>query len=591
MVVAIIIIVAILVAIGILALVLIRKEKTSEKEEVINKPSEPSIAPVDEVPTDETEKPKDEAQSIPETPVEEPRPTEPEQPQEPTPAVEVPKEEQKEPEPVLGNPAPTKETTELTFGECICAFKEYVSIPINGATFRFLRALYIEAEGQFGLKSYSQLPLLYKEENFPNIYSIYGDKKDEGAAFNTMMGFMFALLLAELKPKKRTQILRTGYELGGYSYNSPVFGYEFKSSPYVAILVGSMVLSAMRGKYNPDINAMRAEVGGTSYPYVLSYYLDLGQNHLKTAEDIQKNVISKSGFYVDFRQFLPSSAGPYDAKYKNRPTNIMSDAKDEYLNTEMDRKIHEFIVAKYNLDNPDPEIHQRVVQAIADKEQSTNHLYGSDKTIGDSSSSYSFHPVFGNTSIGKMIPTTGATANLTFFIQAIATYFRIVLQNKADSPAYFGRLRPGCSWTQEKKKNSETDDRRNVLVNICIEDNDGQKTSSYGYDDDGIWRATEVEASQYAEHQKNHLGANSYPSGHSSGIWCVGMMLAEAMPGRTDLIMRACNEFAENRTITRFHWRSDTIFGRIVGSVANALCHATADYATLLKAVKKELGI
>ena len=67
------------------------------------------------------------------------------------------------------------------------------------------------------------------------------------------------------------------------------------------------------------------------------------------------------------------------------------------------------------------------------------------------------------------------------------------------------------------------------------------------------------------------------------------MMLTEAMPDRADLIMRAANQFAVNRTITRYHWTSDTIYGRVIGSVANAMCHATADYDILLKAVKKEL--
>jgi membrane-associated phospholipid phosphatase len=67
------------------------------------------------------------------------------------------------------------------------------------------------------------------------------------------------------------------------------------------------------------------------------------------------------------------------------------------------------------------------------------------------------------------------------------------------------------------------------------------------------------------------------------------MMLAEIMPDKVDLIMREASEFAVNRTVTRFHWTSDTIFGRVLGSVANAMCHATTDYATLLKIAKKEI--
>jgi hypothetical protein len=266
----------------------------------------------------------------------------------------------------------------------------------------------------------------------------------------------------------------------------------------------------------------------------------------------------------------------------------MSDENDEYLNTKMDRAIHEFIIETFNLSATDPAIHQRVVQAIADKEQSVNHLFGSNKKVGE----YEFHPVFGKDTIGKKLKTDGGVANLAWSIQAIATYFRLILQNKVDSPAYYGRLRPGCDWTEEKKKNSSTDDRRNILVDITIEDNDGEKESSFGYyNSDGIWVHTQVERDKFAEEQKNHLGANSYPSGHSSGIWCVAMMLAEIMPDKVDLIMREASEFAVNRTVTRFHWTSDTIFGRVLGSVANAMCHATTDYATLLKIAKKEVNV
>lgn len=505
------------------------------------------------------------------------------------PSIEVPTEEPKEEpkeESVLQEPT-VKEMPKKTLGDCINAFGEFVSVPNDGMTYKFLESLYNEAQGQFNGVSYNELPLLYKKENFPNVYDIYGGRVAEGASFNSMMGWVFALLLMGLKPKKRNQIGKIGYELGGYTYSSPIFGYEFKSDPNVARLVGSMVLAAMLGKKQPDLRAMSAEIGGTTYPNGLSYYLDIGLNHLKTADDVQKNVVSKSGFYVDFRQFMPSSAGPYDKNYKSRPANIMTDAKDEYLNTKMDRDIHEFIVKTFNLDATDPAIHQRTVQAIADKEQSVNHLFGSNKIVGG----YEFSPVFGKNSIGKKIKTDGGVANLAWNIQAIATYFRLVLQNKADSPAYYGRLRPGCEWHEEKKKNSSINDRRNILVDITIEDNDGEKESSYGYyDTDGYWKHTEVEASKFAEEQKNHLGANSYPSGHSAGIWCVGMMLAELMPDKSDLIMKEANEFAINRTVTRFHWTSDTIFGRVLGSVANMMCHATTDYTTLLKIARKEIS-
>ena len=42
--------------------------------------------------------------------------------------------------------------------------------------------------------------------------------------------------------------------------------------------------------------------------------------------------------------------------------------------------------------------------------------------------------------------------------------------------------------------------------------------------------------------------------------------------------MRETNAFAMNRTIARYHWTSDTIQGRVLGSAMNAVCHAAKDY-------------
>lgn len=570
------------------------RKRHSDNNPVTVPESKPDILPgtptTDEVPTTDS-------QPTAEEPTPEPKPEpEPEPTPEPTPDPEPTPEPEPEPEPEAHNPNNTKpEPTPATtpslgvakvksLDEIIEAFRDFIVFTKDSKTYAYLSGLYDEALAQYEGKSLITLPHLYRPENFPNVFGYYGEAGTRVAAVNTMLGWLVALQLAELKPKKRNHIFKVGYEMGGYNADSPIFGYRFECDPIVARLVASVIYVAFRTIVKPDFATMRQEVGGTAYPYGLQYYLDLGLNHLKTPEEIQKNVVNKGGFYVDLREFMPSSAGPFAPGYTDRPPHMMTDAKDTLTNTNTDRAIHEYIVRTFNLSTTDKDAHQMTVQAIADKEQSTQHLYGSNKTVGE----FTFHPVFGKTTIGKKLKTDGSVANLTFLVQAIGTYFRIVLQSKAVTPMQYGRLRPGCSWSEEKKKNSDTDDRRNVLVNITIEDNDGQKTSSYGYDDNGIWVATPVERDQYEEDQKNRLGANSYPSGHSSGIWTVAMMLIEAMPERADLIMQAANQFAVNRTIARYHWTSDTLFGRLLGSVASAMCHATADYDALLKAARKE---
>jgi hypothetical protein len=174
----------------------------------------------------------------------------------------------------------------------------------------------------------------------------------------------------------------------------------------------------------------------------------------------------------------------------------------------------------------------------------------------------------------------------------VSSASRGIMQSATVDPKQYGRLRPGCSWQQEAKKNSTTDDRRNVLCEIDIEDNDGCKetANSVGYyNKDGIWVYTQAQEDKYCETKKNSLYANSYPSGHSSGMWGAAMMLVELFPDKADKIMKEANQFAINRTIVRWHWTSDTINGRVLGGATHAVCHATSDYETMLNKAKKEL--
>jgi hypothetical protein len=366
--------------------------------------------------------------------------------------------------------------------------------------------------------------------------------------------------------------MKTGYELGGYNKYSKIYGYRFEFDPSVCRLVGSAIYVSLRAILKPNINKMREELGGTKYTETLG----------KLMNGTRENV-GEDDFFIDFRTFMPTAPGPYAPGYTSRPDNTYpSEEKDKYNNLKVDREIHEEIVEKYNLDD------QICVQAIADKEADTKHLFGDPHQTEH----YHFIPVFGEDSIGKRIETDGKVATLVSQSITASSSSRGILQSAKVVPPQYGRLRPGCSWKQEATKNSKTDDRRNVLVEVEIEDNDGCKETpnTYGhYDENGYWVYTRVEKDQYKESQENALWANSYPSGHSSGIWGGAMCLMELMPERTDLIMKAANWFAIERTIARYHWTSDTINGRVLGSATNAVSHASSDYDEMLEKAKGEL--
>ena len=462
------------------------------------------------------------------------------------------------------------------FEGMINAFRPYIDVKDGSLTYDYVKELYDEAKAQFNGKSLNGIPLLYKEENFPNIYNFYGDAGDDESALKSMLGWVVALPLAELKPYERTNIFKVGYEIGGYDRYSNIYGYKFKCDPNVARLVASAVYVTMRGKKSPNTDAMRKEVGGEKYSKTLAELGDGGRSD-----------VAKSDFFTDFREFMPTAPGPYAPSYKRRPDNTYpNESKDEYKNLSVDREIHEYIVKNYNLN--DKNYFQAAVQAIADEEGCANHLFGDNVKTDD----FTFHPAFGVDTIGVRLSSDGYIAKLSTDSQAASSSSRGILQSASVTPRQYGRLRPGCSWDGEGEKNSKSDDRRNVLCDIDIEDNDGCKDSSNSigyYNKDGIWVHTQVEEDKFCESQKKTLYANSYPSGHSAGIWGAAMSLMEIMPDKADKLITAANSFAVNRTIARYHWTSDTINGRVLGSATNAVSHAASDYDELLNKARKEL--
>jgi hypothetical protein len=265
----------------------------------------------------------------------------------------------------------------------------------------------------------------------------------------------------------------------------------------------------------------------------------------------------------------------------------------------MDMDIYNLIVKKHNINEA------VATQACADEDADVKHLFGPDtpKLVDyfDPSIIYSFTSVFGPTTLGMEIKKDGRTAQLMYDMIHFGSTARGILQfaGKPDlGPDQYGRLRPGCSEKQEAKKKSNTDDRLNVLANFTINDADGNKETytengveKYYYDENGNWTSKTVKSpEEFEEVAKNSLYANSYPSGHSSGIWSGTMSLIEAMPKKADLLMQCGNRFSMHRTVARYHWNSDTIQGRVLATTINPVVHSCTDYDSRMKKVKKELG-
>ena len=61
--------------------------------------------------------------------------------------------------------------------------------------------------------------------------------------------------------------------------------------------------------------------------------------------------------------------------------------------------------------------------------------------------------------------------------------------------------------------------------------------------------------------------ANSYPSGHATLAFSMGVVLAQVMPEKSQAILARSAEYTENRLICGVHYRSDIVAGQQFGTV------------------------
>ena len=480
----------------------------------------------------------------------------------PTPPQEPPQEQVKE---------GAYDTVFEGFLDC---FSVTAEVERDTKTYDHLHMLFRETYSQFNdRKSLFGIAVVHKKENFPTLYQ-FGSIGDQKRGLDTIVGWVLALQLAELMPRKRTDILKIGYELGGYTRYDNIYGYDFNSDPNLLRMSAGIIYAAMRGKMNPDIDAMRKEMGGAKY-----------DEPLATLANGKRDAVSPNDFFTDFREFMPTAPAPYAPGYTDRPDRTYpSEERDDFDNLETDRMIHEMIVDTYNL-KPN-EHYQECVQAIADKEADAGHMFGGNRQTKH----YHFHPIFGKDTIGMEFSPDSTLSMLAQAAFNASSSSRGILQSASVSPKQYGRLRPGCSWKQEGCKNSSSDDSRNVLVDFEIEDGDGSPTGYYDENGNWVYMNGIHNPDEFNEKSKSQLYANSYPSGHSAGIIGSAMVLAELYPDKADVILRAANQFAVNRTIARYHWTSDTINGRVLGTATNAVAHASSDYDDMLAKARKELS-
>jgi acid phosphatase (class A) len=73
---------------------------------------------------------------------------------------------------------------------------------------------------------------------------------------------------------------------------------------------------------------------------------------------------------------------------------------------------------------------------------------------------------------------------------------------------------------------------------------------------------------------KNDAAKSSYPSGHSTMGYAMGVILASLIPDKAEAILARAKDYAENRLVCGVHYRSDIAAGETLGTaVAVELMH------------------
>lgn len=83
--------------------------------------------------------------------------------------------------------------------------------------------------------------------------------------------------------------------------------------------------------------------------------------------------------------------------------------------------------------------------------------------------------------------------------------------------------------------------------------------------------------------------ANSYPSGHASMAYSIGIVLAALMPQKAQIILARAAEASESRLVCGMHFRSDIVAGQQYGTVLALQLMQRPAFAAQMDAARTEL--
>lgn len=524
---------------------------------------------------------------------------------------------------VVPSPEPTpSDEQRMSFDDMLTKFNEalksrdYREVDTTMSVFAYLDWAFSYADRLYEINEW-----MFRSENYPLVYDYRGaDTKDANVAYNAMQAWLMASILSELVPDSgettntQTILFELAYKLGGGAKYSLYNGKTLKADPYAMREAASIIYAICRSDQNiaSCIDTYRQELGGKPIPATVWDDLGYRNEMLTDAQGRRGYRTTYIGYCVNTSLFLPSTPGPrvegttasdqlfpWEQGQNDLLFNMQTD------NYHMDEIINDAMVRDWNMMSMTPlsewdeytkDKQNRLVNVMATPPCTFMYMFGAPIRVKFNGKIYKTYDgniyanyfTFAETTedTGLVIDgpfsdlagiyrynqtTKSATELLLQRVTEIADNFRFPTQD----PNY-GRSRPGCGVTRgATEKNPEHGSPENELYNVDI----------------AAMVADNAEAREKYEHEDGFAADSprSYVSGHSAQIWMLALMMTlmdEDSTNRPQTWVRKAFEYSINRSIGRYHWMSDVIYGRLFGAMCLPIINAMSGLQGGLNAVR-----
>ena len=482
---------------------------------------------------------------------------------------------------------------------------------------KYLKYMFNEAE----LEWKDSGSALFSTDTYPELYPIHGNiSLYQDTAHTAMHSWLMAMCLSELVPTSgdnnvQTQLFKCAYDLGGGA-SVPIYGsYTMRGDVNIARLAAAAVYHSLHDIYaeNGMIADCRSQLG--NHTIQADDWEGLGNTRQRNPDRstgqpaIGYDVLS-NGYVVNAEKFLLSTPGPRVAgTYAASRPLPYGDGKqpasmfNSDSNYTLDASVDSFMVSNYNMMAQTPlstwqgyntEKRNRLVQVGAIPMCTKMYMFGlqipvklhldnGQLPIVQGYPRYVFEQDFASNTLHLDGPFSDLS-NLYHFVTVEATdpaeaaseiqSKRLPFEKWLDSvtdiadnarwPVYnpnYGRRRPGCNDSIAGGPRSDTPGAaENEIYNVSL--------TQMSYDDSFEKKRHEDEDGFASDPPA------SYPSGHSAQIYTLALMLGQMDPTRITRWMRRAYEYAEGRSIGRFHWYSDVMYGRLFATMTTPILNA-----------------